>query len=152
MDKYYIPWSEVECAANTLATDMLSKGVRIDGVCGIARGGLVPAVLVARRLKVRRVASIQVEGYDDEATSPGDSIHIVDKVSRKNFKGKWLFIDYIIASGRTMQLIADTFPGHYYTAMFFVSDMQIPTFRGYVFPRWPALKGVWMVFPWERER
>jgi xanthine phosphoribosyltransferase len=59
-------WDDVERLAACVAERIeAAAGVRsFDRVIGVARGGLVPAVLVAARLGVKRVETVQVRLYE----------------------------------------------------------------------------------------
>jgi hypothetical protein len=67
----YKDWNEIEGCTNILVKNILAKKLQFNSISTIARGGLVPARLVADRLKIKRIL------VDDE-TIPADSLFVDD--------------------------------------------------------------------------
>ena len=61
---YHLSWDELHRDTRALAQRLLDKPWR--GVIGIARGGLVPAAILARELDVRLVDSLCIASYDHD--------------------------------------------------------------------------------------
>ncbi|MFA5108465.1 MAG: phosphoribosyltransferase [Candidatus Micrarchaeia archaeon] len=60
-----LKWDDVESDARLLATKISKSGFKFDTILGVARGGLVPAMLLSDLLSQRNIATIQVRFYDN---------------------------------------------------------------------------------------
>jgi len=69
-DRLALGWSDIEALCDRLAQALARRP--IDAILAVARGGLVPASLVAYRLGMRDVLGAAVASYDDEAR--GDAL------------------------------------------------------------------------------
>ena len=56
--KMYLSWDDVEKAVDNLCTKIRFDQVNIDSVHGIARGGLIPAVLISHKLGIPYVQAV----------------------------------------------------------------------------------------------
>jgi len=56
--KMYLSWDDVENAVDNLCTKIRFDQVNIDSVHGIARGGLIPAVLISHKLGIPYVRAV----------------------------------------------------------------------------------------------
>ena len=62
--KRFITWSDIDDAIERLATNIESSKVKIGAIQGIARGGLIPAVMLSHKLGVPLVGDDHdTEGY-----------------------------------------------------------------------------------------
>ena len=125
MKKQYISWKEVENLVDILHTSILQSGKKFNYICGIPRGGLIPAVMLSHKLNIHYHLDI-------------DSYYVGEN---------YLYVDDICDSGKTLEDIAsDQFKStavlHYkpHTSCF------EPTFYA---EKWN--KDVWLIYPWEKE-
>ncbi len=107
-------WSDIDACASALAERLPAAcGVAaFDRVIGIARGGLIPAVLLASRLGVKRVESIQVRYYDgdtrlDAPTVVGDTPAVCGPSGDPQ---RTLLVDELVDSGDTLRYLRTIFP------------------------------------------
>lgn len=123
-----------------------------DAILGIARGGLVPAALVAQELGMRRVLSASVESYQGD--EPGETLHFLEFPPDQAIVGRRiLVIDDIWDSGRTAEFVrrriveAGGVPTiavlHYKPSQSAYPDRQPDV--------WLSETDDWIVYPWERD-
>lgn len=142
-----ITWEEIEVAVTSLARQITKIGQKYDGVCGIARGGVIPAVLIAGRLGIRKFRTFQVRFYNDDEKEPGKRGYAIADEPATYFPGKWLFVDDIIDSGETRKVVEDRFLGHHFCALFARKHMKGKVMAGLVLK-----EDSWLEFPWEKYR
>jgi xanthine phosphoribosyltransferase len=136
-----ISWDDVQRDAAALAL-ALSAGGPWRGVVAVARGGLVPAALVARALGIRLVETVSV------ATYQGENLGVPQLLKSPDAAGDgrgWLVIDDLVDTGTTMQIVRTMLP-HAHVAVLYAK----PTGRTFadIFVREFA-QDSWIDFPWE---
>lgn len=52
MTKQYLTWEQIDEAIDNLANQIKESKIFIAGICGIPRGGLIPAVMLSHRLGI----------------------------------------------------------------------------------------------------
>jgi len=78
--QFPVTWDELHRHARALAWRLLDLGP-FEGVVAVARGGLVPAAIVARELDLRLVDTICVSSYDDRRLGERQRIEVLKGVS-----------------------------------------------------------------------
>lgn len=116
-----VSWEEVDALALRLA-DRLPEAAGIsafDRVVGVARGGLVPAALVASRLGLARVESVQIRLYDGEQRLEAPEVVGVrpSAYGPSGDPARTLIVDEIVDSGMTMRCLHGLFPQATLTAL-----------------------------------
>lgn len=137
-----LTWSYIEFAAKSLAEAINATGVKYDGIVGIARGGVIPAVLVAGRLGVRTLKTIQVSKYTNG--EPG-SVSVENACHGHCLQGRWLIVDDIVGTGDTMNTITSILPRCDFCTLLVRPYFTSPVMSGCVLPEETG----WVVFPWE---
>jgi len=147
-----LSWDDVHQACKHLSLNIRRKypsNLPIpEVIVGIARGGLIPATLIAHILGSRRIISIQAESYADKDTeSHSLSLHIPSNLTAlAGDRPDIIFIDDLVDTGHTMAAIADLFP-----LAFRCSVYAKPAGRHSVHCTAIAKpQDVWLSFPWER--
>ena len=91
----------------SLVLKVQESGFKPDVVVGIARGGLIPAQIIAYALKAPRVLSYGVSSYGDGKVSKELRVYqdltALDIFSVRN--EKWLWVDDVCDSGKTVEYI-----------------------------------------------
>jgi xanthine phosphoribosyltransferase len=100
---YYLSWDELHRDTRALAQQLLGKPWR--GVIGIARGGLVPATILARELDLRLVDSLCIASYDH--TQQGEAK--VLKAVEGDGEG-FLLVDDLVDTGNTARIARKMLP------------------------------------------
>jgi len=89
---------------NELENDILTLSEKIqsfkaDAILAIARGGLIPAQLLAYHLNIRDLQSVQIQSYDKQTQR--DTLSMLDTTELSHVS-RVLIVDDIIDSGNTM--------------------------------------------------
>lgn len=134
-----VPWQELHRDCRTLAAGLASRpGWK--GIIGVARGGLVPAAILARELNIRLVETVCIATYDE--TVRGQA-RILKSLSEQG-EG-WLLVDDLVDTGATAKILRDMIP-----AAYFVTLYAKPQGKPYVdaFVR-EIPQDIWIEFPWD---
>jgi hypoxanthine phosphoribosyltransferase len=154
-NRLILTWKTIDDACEQLASNI---NVPITHVVGIARGGLIPATLIAKHLNVREVMSLGLKSYSDgddyETREPVPDVyqHIKQCFQLVRGSSKILIVDDITDKGNTFNFIdnylRDMSRGvNFYTAALFYKESSIytPTYT-----HTKVMDGEWIVFPWEK--
>lgn len=99
---YRISWNEVESVCREIALEA-SKGLSPDLVVGIAKGGLVPATIIASILRVDLYPCIVTRRLRGEIIS--DSPRMLVSVTEKVAGQRVLVVDEMVLTGDTMRSV-----------------------------------------------
>jgi xanthine phosphoribosyltransferase len=161
-------WADVERLAGVLAAQVAgAAGVQgFDRVLGVARGGLVPAVLLACHLGVKQLESVQVRLYDGARRLPAPRLLGPAPASAgpSGDPARTLVVDEIFDSGATMSHLHRLLPRATLCALVarHAPDRPVRThgdLRGYACAADPtgativwAVEAIetdaWILFPW----
>jgi len=122
MEKIYLSWDEIEDAIESLAYQIKNSGKKIGSMNGLARGGLIPAVMLSHKLGI----PFMNETNDDEGY-----ILIVDDICDTGETLEYYDIhDYILTATIHHKQTAIIEPDFYYSL---------------------APQDKWIVYPWEQK-
>ena len=136
-----ITWSTLHRDVHALAERLAPLGP-FRGIVAVARGGLIPAGLIARYLDLRHVDTVCVASYADKVQS--------DLCVLKEVQGDgdgWLIIDDLVDSGATARTVRRMLPKAHYATVYAKPD-GIDTVDTYVVD---VEQHVWLIFPWDTE-
>ena len=103
MSKRYIDWHNFHVTCRSLAQQIKKQCIQPESIIAIARGGLVPARIIAEYLYVNRVYSVGVKSYNDNER--GD-IEIYQQLPLNNLPLRdTLIVDDICDSGNTLNRV-----------------------------------------------
>jgi len=137
-------WHEMHREATDLAVRLAPLGP-FRGIVAIARGGLVPAAIVARVLDIRLIETLCIASYDGQAKGP---LVVVKPAPDGAGDGSgWLLVDDVADSGSTAEAARQMLPAALYATLYVK-----PAGRPFVdtFIREVA-QDVWIDFPWDRD-
>ncbi len=136
-----VSWEELHRDSKALAW-RLSDQQNWIGIVGIARGGLVPACIMARELNIRNVETLCIASYDHK--DQGDA-KIINAPDLKDGGRGWLFIDDLADTGKTVQIAKKLYPHAHYACVYGKPEgiKQIHTFVTEV------SQDTWIHFPWD---
>tara|TARA_Y100000385_G_scaffold125962_1_gene130976 strand:+ start:5662 stop:6081 length:420 start_codon:yes stop_codon:yes gene_type:complete len=133
--KLYVDWCDIDAFSLDIAHE--AKKLGIEKVVGVARGGLVPGVIISHTLNVPfESLAWQTRDGDTRDAEKAESLNS-DKV---------LIVDDLIDSGKTMMELEILAP-YAHKAVIFNKQIEIPIdIVGH------TLYDVkeWIVFPWEQ--
>jgi xanthine phosphoribosyltransferase len=141
-----VTWDQFHRDSRALAWRLASIGP-FDAVVAIARGGLVPAAIVARELNIRTVETVAAKSYDHQNQT---GIKILKEISQPVFDlarngGKILIVDDLVDTGNTARVVRDMLPGAHFATVYAKPkgrDM-VDTFITEV------SQDTWIFFPWD---
>jgi hypoxanthine phosphoribosyltransferase len=146
----YVTWNEIEEWTKGIMKMVIEDKYNPDIIIGIARGGLVPARMVADYLFKKDLLSIKTEHWGLTATMDGKAV-LKEKLNYDISGKKVLIVDDITDTGESMKLsynyIKSLNPAEVKTtSMLHVNDSKYtPDYYGKSLPKdqW-----AWFVFPW----
>ena len=149
---FHISWDQIHRDARALAWRLDGKGPNEGAwkaVVAITRGGMAPAMIVARELDIRVVDTISVKSYHsgggaadqrreaEVLKSPADDI-------MADGEGI-LIVDELVASGKTLALVRELYPKAHFATVYAKpkGEPQVDTFITGV------SQDTWIFFPWD---
>lgn len=101
-----VTWDDIDRDAGRLAAQAVVRRPW-DGILAIARGGLIPATLVAHQLNIRRIDVIAIATYDDRSRRSPDIL----QMPRIDGDGAgWLVVDDLVDTGVTIRMVRTIYP------------------------------------------
>lgn len=137
-------WHEMHRLATDLAIRLAASGP-FQGIVAIARGGLVPAAIVARVLDIRLIETLCIASYDGIEKGP---LNVLKGAPERAEDGLgWLLIDDVADSGSTAEEARRMLPAAHYATIYVkpVGRPFVDTFISEV------EQDVWIDFPWDRD-
>ena len=108
---FHVSWDQLHRDARALAWRLQGETPE-DGwraVVAITRGGMAPAMIVARELDIRTVDTISIKSYDHQTQSEPVVIKAPDAALVGDGQGV-LIIDELVDTGRTLDVVCDLLP------------------------------------------
>ncbi len=138
------PWHEMHREATDLAQRLAPLGPW-QGIVAVARGGLVPAAIIARVLDVRRIDTICIASYDGQAK--GEVQVLKAPPPDVGTGGGWLLVDDVADSGATAEAARRMLPDAHYATLY-VKPAGKPFVDTY---QREVDQATWIDFPWDRD-
>ncbi len=145
---FHISWDQIHRDSRALAWRLDKQGPD-DGqwraIVAITRGGLAPAMIIARELDIRVVDTISVKSYDWQKQADA----VVLKSPQADLMGAdgegILIIDDLVDTGKTLELVRQTYPKAHFATVYakpkgrnmvdsFITEVSQDT---------------WIFFPWD---
>ena len=117
---FHISWEQIHRDSRALAWRLEKMGPKGSGwkaVVAVTRGGMVPAMVVARELDLRVVETISVKSYDHQVQSEAEILKEPAEVYIGNGDGI-LIVDDLVDTGKTFQAIRKKYPKAHYAAVY----------------------------------
>lgn len=135
---YFLSWDELHRDTRLLAKELLGGSWK--GIIGIARGGLVPAAILARELDLRLIDTLCIASYDHD--QQGD-ISVL-----KNIDGDgdgYLLVDDLVDTGTTAKVAQQLLPKATFVCLYAKPAGKALT-QTFIqeFPQ-----DTWLHFPWD---
>ena len=147
-DDIVISWPELHRDTRVLCHALMEKGP-FKGIIAIARGGLIPAALVARELEIRLLDTICASSYEESAEKE-EGAQIV-RTDVKILKGVdhdgegYLLIDDLVDTGNTARAIRAMYPKARFVTVF-AKPAGAPLVDDYVID---IPQNTWIEQPWD---
>lgn len=138
---HVITWNDLHRDVRTLAERLARQGP-FRGMVAVARGGLIPAGLIARYLSLRHIDTVCVATYDDRVRGTSKVL--------KEIHGDGdglLVVDDLVDTGTTARIVRPMLPrAHYATVYAKPEGRPLVDTHAVDVPQ-----HVWLVFPWDSE-
>ena len=141
-----VSWDQFHRDSRALAWRLMGQG-KFDAVVAIARGGLVPATIVARELNIRVVESVALKSYDHQSQG---TVKVLKPMSQQILDlagngGKVLIVDDLVDTGNTARAVRDMLPGAHFATVYAkpMGRDLVDTFITEV------SQDTWIFFPWD---
>jgi xanthine phosphoribosyltransferase len=149
---FHVSWDQIHRDARALAWRLDGKGPE-DGawkaVVAITRGGLVPAMIVARELDIRVIDTISVKSYHSGGGAADQRREArVLKAPDAGLMGDGsgiLVVDDLVDSGKTLELIRSLYPQAHFATVY-AKPHGKPQVDSYITE---VSQDTWIFFPWD---
>lgn len=136
-----ISWSQLHDDTALLAERLRAVGP-FAGIVAVARGGLVPAAIVARILGCRHIETISIASYEEEQR--GMPVVLKPPSAAGDGTG-YVVIDDLVDSGQTARLVRGLLPRAHFAAVYAKPDGRDAADTVAV----ETPQDTWIVFPWD---
>ncbi len=145
---FHISWDQIHRDARALAWRLDGQGPDAGAwkaVVAITRGGMAPAMIIARELDIRVVDTISVKSYDHQKQSEARILKSPDtKVMGSDGAGV-LIVDDLVDSGKTLELVRRMYPRAHFATVY-AKPKGKPMVDSYITE---VSQDTWIFFPWD---
>ncbi|MCC5975825.1 MAG: xanthine phosphoribosyltransferase [Rubellimicrobium sp.] len=144
---FHVSWDQIHRDSRALAWRLDGHGPD-DGswraIVAVTRGGMAPAMIVARELDIRHVDTISVKSYDYQRQADAVVLKAPDAGLMGDGTGI-LIVDDLVDSGRTLELVRKLYPKAHFATVYAKPKGrgQVDTFITEV------SQDTWIFFPWD---
>ena len=144
---FHVSWDQIHRDARALAWRLDGHGPADGGwraVVAITRGGMAPAMIVARELDIRTVDTISVKSYDHQNQSEARVLKAPDPELMGDGEGI-LVVDDLVDSGKTLELVRSLLPKAHFATVYAKPEGRnmVDSFITEV------SQDTWIFFPWD---
>ncbi len=145
---FHISWDQIHRDSRALAWRLQELGPQEDGgwrvVVAITRGGMAPAMIVARELDIRTVDTISIKSYNHQTQAEATVLKSPDATLVGDGEGV-LIVDDLVDSGKTLELVRQIYPKAHCATVYAKPEGrdQVDTFITEV------SQDTWIFFPWD---
>jgi len=144
---FHVSWDQIHRDSRALAWRLDGHGPD-DGawraIVAVTRGGMAPAMIVARELDIRHVDTISVKSYDYQRQADAVVLKAPDAGLMGDGTGI-LIVDDLVDSGKTLELVRELYPRAHFATVYAKPKgrVQVDTFITEV------SQDTWIFFPWD---
>ncbi|RMD89312.1 MAG: xanthine phosphoribosyltransferase [Alphaproteobacteria bacterium] len=145
---FHVSWDQIHRDSRALAWRLDGKGPGEGGswraIVAVTRGGMAPAMIVARELDIRIVDTISVKSYNHQERSEARVLKSPDQELMGDGEGV-LIIDDLVDTGKTLELVRQLYPKAHFATVYAkpAGREQVDTFITEV------SQDTWIFFPWD---
>ncbi|ATG46307.1 xanthine phosphoribosyltransferase [Celeribacter ethanolicus] len=144
---FHVSWDQIHRDSRALAWRLDGKGPDNGAwraIVAITRGGMAPAMIIARELDIRTVDTISVKSYDHQTQSEPKVLNAPDADLMGDGTGI-LVIDDLVDSGRTLELCRQLYPNAHFATVYAKPKgrAQVDSYITEV------SQDTWIFFPWD---
>ena len=146
---FHVSWDQIHRDSRALAWRLDKQGPGEGGewkaIVAITRGGMAPAMIIARELDVRTIDTISVKSYDwQKQGSEATVLKAPDSALMGDGTGI-LVIDDLVDSGKTLELVRQLYPKAHFATVYAKPHgrAMVDTYITEV------SQDTWIFFPWD---
>ncbi len=144
---FHISWDQIHRDSRALAWRLEKMGP--DGgtwkaIVAITRGGMAPAMIIARELDIRTVDTISIKSYDDQSRSEAIVLKSPDAALIGDGTGI-LIVDDLVDTGKTLEVVKKKYPKAH-IATVYAKPMGRPMVDSFITE---VSQDTWIFFPWD---
>ena len=147
-DRYHktfpVTWDQLHRDCRALAWRLMGRRPW-ERIVAVARGGLVPAAIVARELDVRVIDTVCVSSYT--LRNQGEIQLLQDTAHLRGCSEDWLIVDDLVDTGNTARVVRRMFPEAHFATVYAKPDGR-PEVDTYITE---VSQDTWILFPWDAE-
>ena len=145
---FHVSWDQIHRDSRALAWRLDGQGPGEAGawkaIVAITRGGMAPAMIVARELDVRLVDTVSVKSYDHQTQSEPKVLKAPDMDLVGDGDGV-LVVDDLVDTGRTLEAVKALMPKAH-IATVYAKPMGRPMVNTFITE---VSQDTWIFFPWD---
>ena len=146
---FHVSWDQLHRDARALAwrLDTTSGGSKSawSAIIAITRGGLAPAMIVARELDIRTVDTISIKSYDFKTQGDATILKPAALAHEPDGGKGILVIDDLVDTGKTLTLVRSLFP-HAHYATVYAKPKGRPSVDTFITE---VSQDTWIYLPWD---
>ena len=143
---FHVSWDQLHRDARALAWRLESASPESGwrAVVAITRGGMAPAMIVARELDIRTVDTISVKSYDHQTQASAKVLKAPDADLMGDGTGI-LIVDDLVDTGKTIDLVRETYPQAHFATVY-AKPKGRPMVHTFITE---VSQDTWIFFPWD---
>lgn len=144
---FHISWDQIHRDSRALAwrlEKMGPEGGAWKAVVAITRGGMAPAMIIARELDIRTVDTISIKSYDHQHQSEAKVLKAPDAAIVGDGEGI-LIIDDLVDTGKTLEVVKARYPKAH-IATVYAKPKGRPMVDTFITE---VSQDTWIFFPWD---
>ena len=139
-----LTWAQLHQDVRSLAVQLAKKGP-FKGIVAVARGGLVPAGILARECNIRLVETACIRSCEEQDYAP--EARVLKIFSQEDAGLGWLVVDDMAATGRTAALLRTMLPKAHIAAVY-AKEQGIAHIDSFAVK---TPQDSWLLFPWDAQ-
>lgn len=144
---FHVSWDQIHRDSRALAWRLDGHGPDNGAwraVVAITRGGMAPAMIVARELDIRVVDTVCVKSYDHQSQTPPRLLKAPDAEMMGDGEGV-LVVDDLVDSGKTLELVRALYPKAHFATVY-AKPKGRPMVNTFITE---VSQDTWIFFPWD---
>ena len=144
---FVVSWDQLHRDARALAWRLDSgdsSEIEWRALVAIARGGMAPAMIIARELDIRTVDTISVKSYDHQQQVDVKILKFPDK-EIVGLGERILIVDDLVDTGKTLEVVRKLYPRAHY-ATIYAKPKGRPLVDTFITE---VSQDTWIYFPWD---
>lgn len=141
-----VSWDQFHRDSRALAWRLTGEGP-FHAIVAIARGGLVPATIIARELNIRVIESVSVKSYDHRTQGEVQVLKAInpDLIAADASGHKLLIIDDLVDTGATARAVRNMLPNAHFATVY-AKPQGRDTVDSFITE---VSQDTWIYFPWD---